>query len=244
MSKDEVPPAARKTDETPASIYSSPESPASISLSPEPYPSPEPPAYISPSSPPLQKTSLVNIKTGSTATPHRAALVVPSTPLPAASPEKFFSKNEMPPDTIAVALIEYFSRPSEGLYSETVFPRNGEPYVTQKPFVNPIPLLSEFCRSVGLTVKDLRALAKRNPNTIGRAVEVAKDVEKEYIIRRGLAGEYNSQFAQFVAVNETDMRMKSDVEVRRVDLNRLLDQIEQADKPNTIQAIDVEAQLL
>lgn len=133
---------------------------------------------------------------------------------------------------IAARLLTYFSRPLHGMYEETVFNRDGSETVIRKPYTAPLPLLSEFANMQGVTERELKMAAKDFPD-LARAMELAKDVLKTHLIRGGLTEAYNPAMVQFTATNETDMKVKSEQTVKRVDMNDLLDRIEQATEPQS-----------
>lgn len=166
-------------------------------------------------------------------TPVRAAFSLLSDPTAVA--EKFFAKKEIDPLELATHLVQYFGRIADGFYEEVVFnPRSETSETILRPFHLPIPQLTEFARSQGLTMSELKWIGREYPHTVGRALEMARDTVREYLVRKGLDGSYNAQFAQLIAVNETELRAKSEVTERRIDMNKLVDQLEQATKPNSI----------
>lgn len=134
---------------------------------------------------------------------------------------------------LAQAIVEYFARPMSGWYEEHMFMPDGEERVVTKPYTAALPLLAEFANANGMTEAELKKLARSFPDTIGRALQFAKDVVKTHLIRGGISGEYNPQMTAFVATNETDMKAKTEHTERHVDVNDLLDRIERSSKPIT-----------
>ena len=151
------------------------------------------------------------------------------------SSKKLLHKSSFTPQSAQIfadKLSEYFLRASSGVVEEVILSRESEPTVVRKQYDAPLPLLSEFANNLGLTEKDVHDLAEEYPDSIGQALAIAQDVTKTYLIRRGLDGRYNAQFATFVATNETKMKSKTEHIERRVNMNDLLDRIERASQPN------------
>jgi len=74
------------------------------------------------------------------------------------------------------------------------------------------PHMSAFARSIGTTNATLRDWAAKYPE-FQVAYQDAKDMFEEHIVDGALLGQFNPQFTKFVAVNRTDMRDKTAVDV-------------------------------
>ena len=149
-------------------------------------------------------------------------------------PKKFFRKkmwDEAAAESLAETIVGYFSRPTQGVFEEVVIKKDGSREVIRRPYEAPIPLLPELALLVGLTEPELKQLAKAFPHTVGRAMMMAKDALKVKLIRGGLNGEMNANFAVFTATNEAGMKLKTEHTETKVDLNELLKQIEGSDQP-------------
>ncbi len=152
-------------------------------------------------------------------------------PLPPTSPKKFFQKKSFTPVEIAESLVEFFSQSTEGLTEEMVHYRDGSSKTVLRPYHRPLPLLAEYCHAQGFTVSELEELAAQFPASIGRALQMARESIKTYLIHAGLDGRAPAPFAIFVATNETDMKSKSEVESKSLDLDKLIDRITKETRP-------------
>lgn len=141
------------------------------------------------------------------------------------APQIFMESAPIDPDAIAYDMIRYFSRPSEGWFVETKVLRDGTVVEDRKPYKQKIPMITEFANAYGMTEKELLKLSMTNKK-LSRAVEFARDVMKTDLMRGGLIGDYVPSIVQFMATNETSMRVKSEHTEKRVNINELLDQLE------------------
>lgn len=148
--------------------------------------------------------------------------------------ENFFLSNfKITPEELLRKMYGYFLVPEKS-YQEIIHEEDGTTRIIEKTQSRGIPLWTEFLRSVGMTVKDLERLAEGDEN-IRRLIETCNGVIKEDLIRSGLSGAYNAQFATFVAVNLTDMKMKTVTENTNVNVNvnSVLDEIEKRNRRMT-----------
>ena len=143
-------------------------------------------------------------------------------------------------DVLAERMVEYFCRPMSGFTEEVIhhLPDKRHPdgwqETQQKHYTLPLPLLSEFATMYGLTEVELKAVGRMFPESVGRVIELAKDVAKTDLIRKGLDGTYQGNVMQFVAVNETRMKNKSETTQKKINMNTLLDQISAAQDPDSL----------
>lgn len=92
-----------------------------------------------------------------------------------------------------------------------------------------LPTLAQFCRSYGITQSELKRLALKFPDTIGRAYEYALDAIEDLFAERTLDGHYNPAAAAFIGPNITRFRNKQQIEaVVPQSLSSVLDEIEAA----------------
>jgi hypothetical protein len=77
---------------------------------------------------------------------------------------------------------------------------------------NPLPTFSKFARSVGICHDCITDWAKIHPE-FTEAYNVAKELQKEFLMDNGLAGLYPPASFIFTAKNITDMKDKTDVDV-------------------------------
>jgi hypothetical protein len=76
---------------------------------------------------------------------------------------------------------------------------------------NDIAFFSEFARKIGVTTSSLDRWVHKYPE-FRDAYKKAQQIQKEFLIKNGLAGRYNPTFAIFTAKNITDMRDKQEVD--------------------------------
>lgn len=139
------------------------------------------------------------------------------------------------PTALANSLVNYFAQPEVYLEEERIFLRDGSQESRMVQRYRPMPLLEEFCAANRITSRELKEAAISYPDTVGRAVEFARDVIKTYLVRKGLTEQFNAQFAKFVATNETGMVDRSESLNKNLNVSAdgadILDRIEKAQKP-------------
>jgi hypothetical protein len=109
-------------------------------------------------------------------------------------------------------LLDYFNQPNTREVEVVIQTRGGGTLTKTETQALPPRHLSAFARGVGVSEKTLRDWAAKYPE-FGQAYEWAKDMIKEQIIDCGVLGVWNAQFAKLYAVNATDMRDKTAVDV-------------------------------
>jgi hypothetical protein len=120
----------------------------------------------------------------------------------------------------------FFNAPSSKEVTELVYLKGGDVKDVVKEVALPPPMYSEFCREHKVPWKQF-VYAKKNIQEFKEATEECDNIVKEFIIKNGLSGNYTTQFAIFTAKNLTDMKDKHEIEEKKVNVNRLLDQIEE-----------------
>lgn len=70
-----------------------------------------------------------------------------------------------------------------------------------------MPSLFRWCQKIGITHKTMLNWSEEYPEFL-QSLEIAKQIQKEWIIRVGQSGLGSSSFIQFVAKNVTDMKDK------------------------------------
>ena len=68
-----------------------------------------------------------------------------------------------------------------------------------------LPTIEEFCESIPITKKTFHEWKNRYPEFL-YAYERAKQIFRDFIVKNGITGRYDSRFAMFVAINDTDMK--------------------------------------
>ncbi len=118
----------------------------------------------------------------------------------------------------AQAIIDYFA--NAPLYEEVRIPhyKNGElAWEDIKRFPPRLPTLVQFAKSIGVcypTVYNWQCLGHASfHEEFLDAYYRAKKMQKDFLIQCGLSGIYNASFAQFTAINITDMQNKSATEL-------------------------------
>lgn len=115
-------------------------------------------------------------------------------------------------------LIEFMSRERyrKEEYKKKEIITNGKKHVEveYKYIPNDIPFLTEFARKIGISYKVMMNDWPKAHKDFRIAIEKAKELQKEFLIKNGTMGLYNPAFAIFTAKNITDMRDKVDVETK------------------------------
>lgn len=146
------------------------------------------------------------------------------------NPTLLFNDEDHPFDDLAFAeqLFDYLtSKEKTQIIFETRLDKEGNEHDIPLTAPNAPPMVTEFARKHGFTGHDMKKLAEMYPDTIGRVIEHAEDIAKEFMIENGLTGRYNSQFAIFISKNITDMEEKSKVDIRKVTLTTTLQRVAQ-----------------
>lgn len=124
----------------------------------------------------------------------------------------------------------FVNKPKYRTVIETAYWKNGEERTKERQVPNPPPHFSEFAREIGVTEKILKKWAKAYPE-FAESYEACSAIIKEFLIDNGLLKNYDPTFAKFAATYLTDMRDKTEVLKRTVDLNKILDKAEKSHNP-------------
>lgn len=111
-------------------------------------------------------------------------------------------------------IVEFFKRPPYRKQVTPVYDRDGNVTKELNTVVcNDLPFLSEFAHTIGVCLRTLERWEK-NHAEFGEAWQMAKDLQKNFLITNGLRGLYNPTFAIFTAKNITDMRDQTEAKVQ------------------------------
>tara|TARA_R110000868_G_C10972634_1_gene770618 strand:+ start:7738 stop:8223 length:486 start_codon:yes stop_codon:yes gene_type:complete len=105
-------------------------------------------------------------------------------------------------------LLEYF-KVEYTPYKEVVASAGKAIEITKNKLTK-FPTLEGFCAEIMISTSTLHEWIKIYPK-LSDAYKVCKQRQKQFLVQGGLNGEYNSNFAKFVAINCTDMVDKSEV---------------------------------
>lgn len=146
--------------------------------------------------PPPQAESLVSARP---APPYPPSLSPIST-----LPEKE-EQETISPEALAQSLRSYFfsARKNKEVHSQ-IYTKNNEILDQVKIVALPPPQLSEFLRSIPLSLEAFKTLYDEN-KVIRDAVLDCKMVLKEFLIENGLLGLYDANFAKYIANIELNM---------------------------------------
>ena len=145
------------------------------------------------------------------------------------------------------AIIDFFDIEPYREVEVTIKSKNGNVITKDELRANPLPFLSRFAESIGVTHKCLLGWVHRYPE-FSTAYARAKQLQKAMLVENGLQGLYNSHFAIFTAKNITDMR---DVQEIKAEIGTVADlmaacgadpELPGADRPalpETIDAVNV-----
>lgn len=223
-----VPGAPGKTE-----IFDQGPPPVSLTKNPISKFGPHPPAPISPAYP-QNSGKVVTIEP---VTQRSAAPLTPASPVPAVAGVVLPASPRAPKpykSEYAQMMIDYFSRAEKFRETfDTITWKNGEVKEIARQIPAAPPMFSTFARKIGVSVKQLKAWAKKFPEFLD-ACEQCQDIFKEFLIENGLLGHYPSQMTIFVAKNETDMKDKSTTDHRVWDMKAVLDAIARGEDPDQI----------
>lgn len=115
------------------------------------------------------------------------------------------NKETLSPETISKNLRNYFfsARKNKEVHSQILL-KNGDILDDTKIVALPPPQLSEFLRSIPLSLEAFSTLYDEN-KVIRDAVMDCKMVLKEFLIENGLLGLYDANFAKYIANIELNM---------------------------------------
>lgn len=110
----------------------------------------------------------------------------------------------------AKALIEYFDKPPSQVVYIRHYYSNGN-LKREEPKVLPAryPTLEGFATLLSVTVRTLENWCESHEE-FREACERVKEMQKDTLIVNSLGGQYNGNFAKFIAMNEFGMSEKSD----------------------------------
>ena len=110
------------------------------------------------------------------------------------------------------AVRKWFNVPHFKEVETTITTRTGNTIVKKEMQPVPPPHMGAFARSIGVSKAALDGWAQKYPE-FAAAYQEAKDMLAEHLIDGGLLGTFNSHFGRFVAVNLTEMRDRTAVDV-------------------------------
>lgn len=107
-------------------------------------------------------------------------------------------------------LIKYFTVPTFTTVWERKYYTNGQ-IKEEKPIViaGKYPTFEGFAISIGVTSRTLENWRDKYPS-FGEAYEKALDMQKDILVVNSLGGQYNGNFAKFIASAQFDMAEKSE----------------------------------
>ena len=119
-------------------------------------------------------------------------------------------------------MIEFFQRPLTHTKIKTYTTKAGT--VIEEPIEvpNELPTLEEFSESIGIWKQNLLEWTKIYPDFHAAYVR-AKQLFRDFIVKNGITARYDSRFAMFIAVNDTDLKDSKDVQVN-VQLSNITDE--------------------
>lgn len=130
----------------------------------------------------------------------------------ALSEDEFLQVSKYRPE-FCQKILEYFDQPNTKEVKVVIQTRGGGTLTKTENQGVPPRQMSAFARSVGVTGHEtLVRWAAKYPE-FKRAYKQAKDMIREQILESGTMGHWNAQFTKLYAVNETDMRDKTAVDV-------------------------------
>jgi hypothetical protein len=107
-------------------------------------------------------------------------------------------------------ILDYFGILPTYITKKTTITKSGGEITEDVERANSLPTIEGFANKLGVTTATIVNWTKDNEEFLS-AYTRAKAMQKDILIQNGMKGLYNPQFAQFVATNCTDMRIKSEV---------------------------------
>ena len=122
----------------------------------------------------------------------------------------------------AEMLIKYFTVPTFTTVWERRYYTNGQ-VKEEKPIIiaGKYPTFEGFATSIGVTSRTLENWRDKYPS-FGEAYERAVDMQKDILVVNSLGGQYNGNFAKFIASAQFGMAEKSEQKIsgiEGIDLN-------------------------
>ena len=113
----------------------------------------------------------------------------------------------------AELLIEYFTVPKAEPFWKRKYYSNGK-VKEEEPIVFPpiYPTFEGFAGKIGVTSRTLENWREKYPK-FKKAYEKALDLQKDVLIVNGLGGQYNGNFAKFIASAQFGMTEKSEQKI-------------------------------
>ena len=107
-------------------------------------------------------------------------------------------------------LLAHFSQPLTKTVIKKYTTKAGT--VIEEPIEKPneLPTIEGFAESIGVVKDVIIDWTNKYPEFLF-AYRRAKQIFRDFIVRNGITGRYDSRFAQFVAINDTDMRDRKEV---------------------------------
>ncbi len=110
------------------------------------------------------------------------------------------------------AIVKFFDiEPTREVPVTTVY-KNGTERESTEERANHLPFFSNFAHSIGVNDDTIVKWSKKYPD-FNAAYTRAKALQKQHLITCGLLGLYNPVFAKFTAINITDMKDTSGIEL-------------------------------
>jgi hypothetical protein len=108
-------------------------------------------------------------------------------------------------------IIEYFTIPQTRQIIKEYVTKSGT--IIKEPIEKPndLPFLEAFARSIGSNIQTLHMWCKRH-REFHEAFTHAKELQKEFMVRNGIAGLYPPAAYAFTAKNITDMRDRTEID--------------------------------
>lgn len=134
-------------------------------------------------------------------------------------------------EKFAFDMVSYFK--SIQLYTEikeSFTWANGEVKEDIRMVPNRPPMLETYARQLGVSVRTLRTWGMKHKE-FAEALSICEDYIKEFMVEHGLKGNYNSSFGIFTAKNLTDMKDKSEITNKNIDMTELIRSIEDNETP-------------
>lgn len=129
-------------------------------------------------------------------------------------------------------MLDYFNR--EPTYKEEML--NGQLKTIEVEKISDLPTFEGFATSIGVCDDTIVNWTKEFPEFLA-TYKICKSYQKYILVQNGLNGNYNSNFAKFVAINATDMVEKKEIkhsgEIKTINIDEKINEIEKNLDDNT-----------
>lgn len=109
-------------------------------------------------------------------------------------------------------ILKFFSRELYSTQTKQVASQ-GQVVEISETVANALPTFQKFAAQIGTTNKTMLEWCKVN-DEFRKAYAVCKELQYDFLVHHGLLGGYKSAFAKFLATNVTDLRDRTEHQIK------------------------------